>query len=228
MRKFFSGNKSLSVIVGVVIFLINFMVISSPQAKETFSYKIMVQEKEIGKMIYEVEEENNFLQIKSFIKLAEKEMERDAQLTILRDTYEPLRSQKWVKIPGGEIVIETTYEERKAHIKISSPEGTKEATISLPSPVFDSEEIPYLIGKLSCEQEKAISVLVPISGMVWRGKIQKIAENEEEEIFRFTLGGEITYLRYQKEKPLLLELQAPQRGYNLVLEDKPAPREENN
>ncbi len=64
--------------------------------------------------------------------------------------------------------------------------------------------------------------------MVWRGKIQKIAENEEEEIFRFTLGGEITYLRYQKEKPLLLELQAPQRGYNLVLEDKPAPREENN
>jgi len=60
MRKFFSGNKSLSVIVGVVIFLINFMVISSPQAKETFSYKIMVQEKEIGKMIYEVEEETIF------------------------------------------------------------------------------------------------------------------------------------------------------------------------
>jgi len=227
MRKFFSGNKSLSAIAGVAIFLINFMTISSLQAKETFSYKIMVQEKEIGKMIYEVEEENNFLQIKSFIKLAEEEMERDAQLTILRDTYEPLRSQKWVKLPGGEIVIETIYEERKAQIKITSPEGAKEATVSLPSPVFDSEEIPYLIGKPPCEKEKVISVLVPISGMVWRGKIQKIAQSEEEETFRFTLGGEITYLRYQKEKPRLVELQAPQRGYNLVLEDYSFPEENN-
>lgn len=227
MRKFFSGNKSLSAIAGVAIFLINFMTISSLQAKETFSYKIMVQEKEIGKMIYEVEEENNFLQIKSFIKLAEEEMERDAQLTILRDTYEPLRSQKWVKLPGGEIVIETIYEERKAQIKITSPEGAKEATVSLPSPVFDSEEIPYLIGKPPCEKEKVISVLVPISGMVWRGKIQKIAQSEEEETFRFTLGGEITYLRYQKEKPRLVELQAPQRGYNLVLEGHSFPEENN-
>ncbi len=226
MRKFFSGNKSLSVIVGVVVFLINFMVISSPQAKETFSYKIMVQEKEAGKMIYEVEEENGVLQIRSFIQLSQGERERDAQITILRDTYEPLHSQKWVKLPGGEIVIETIYEERKAQIKITSPEGAKEATISLPSPTFDSEEIPYLIGKLPCEKEKVISVLVPISGMVWRGKIQKIAQSEEEETFRFTLGGEITYLRYQKEKPRLMELQAPQRGYNLVLEDYSSPEEE--
>ena len=45
----------------------------------------------------------------------------------------------------------------------------------------------------------------------------KIAENEEE-IFRFTLGGESTYLRCKKEKPALWS-QAPQRGYNLVLED---------
>ncbi|MBP9016102.1 MAG: hypothetical protein KBH15_06325, partial [Candidatus Atribacteria bacterium] len=115
----------------------------------------------------------------------------------------------------------------KAQIKITSPEGTKEATISIPSPTFDSEEIPYLIGKLSYE-EKAISVLVPISGMVWRGEIQKIAESEEEETFRFTLGGEITYLRYQKEIPRLLELQAPQRGYNLVLENSSSTEENSN
>ncbi len=226
MRNFSFGNKSLSAIAGLAIFLINFMVISSPEAKEVFSYKIMIQEKEAGKMIYEVEEENDLLQIRSFIKLAEEERERDAQLTILRDTYEPLHSQKWVRIPGGEIVIETIYEERKARITITSPEGTKEATISIPFPTFDSEEIPYLIGKLSCEKEKVISVLVPISGMVWRGKIQKIAQSEEEETFRFTLGGEITYLRYQKEKPRLMELQAPQRGYNLVLEDNSSAEEE--
>ncbi len=67
-------------------------------------------------MIYEVERKNNFLQIKSlFIKLAEEEMERDAQLTILRDTYEHSPLSKVGQAPRGEIVIETTYEERKAH-----------------------------------------------------------------------------------------------------------------
>ncbi|MDI3543662.1 MAG: hypothetical protein PWP57_1267, partial [Candidatus Atribacteria bacterium] len=202
-----------------IIFLVIFTASSSLLAKETFSYKIIMREQEVGKMIYEVEEEDGAWQIQSFIE-AEGRREQDAQLTISSDTYEPLHSKKWVRIPGGEIVIETTYQEGKAQIKIISPEGTKEATISIPSPTFDSEEIPYLIGKLSCE-EKTISVLVPISGMVWRGKMQKIAETEEEETFRFTLGGEITYLRYQKEIPRLLELQAPQRGYNLVLEDNP-------
>ena len=225
MKETFTGKTSLSAIVAFIIFLINFIAISSLQAKETFSYKIMVQEKEMGKIIYEVEEENGVWQIQSFIEV-EGKREQDAQITISPDTYEPLHSQKWVRIPGGEIVIETIYQEGKAQIKITSPEGTKEATISIPSPTFDSEEIPYLIGKLSCEGKKVISVLVPISGMVWRGEIQKIAESEEEETFRFTLGGEITYLRYQKETPRLVELRAPQRGYNLVLETY--SQEENN
>ena len=223
MKETFTGKASLSAIVAFIIFLINFIAISSLQAKETFNYKIIIREQEVGKMIYEVEEENGTWQIQSFIEV-EGKREQDAQITISPDTYEPLHSKKWVRIPGGEIVIETIYQKGKAQIKITSPEGTKEATISIPSPTFDSEEIPYLIGKLSCE-EKAISVLVPISGMVWRGEIQKIAESEEEETFRFTLGGEITYLRYQKEIPRLVELRAPQRGYNLVLEDTSSTEE---
>ncbi len=219
MKKALNKKLSLLIMRTFIILGVIFITTSSLLSKETFNYKIIIQEQEVGKMIYEVEEENGAWQIQSFIEV-EGKREQDAQITISPDTYEPLHSQKWVRIPGGEMMIETIYEEGKAHIKITSPEGTKETIISIPSPTFDSEEIPlpYLIGNLSCE-EKTISVLVPISGMVWRGKIQKIAESEEEETFRFTLGGEITYLRYQKEKPRLLELQAPQRGYNLVLED---------
>ncbi|HXL01731.1 MAG TPA: hypothetical protein PK016_01205 [Candidatus Atribacteria bacterium] len=217
MKKVLNKRLSLLIMRTFIILGVIFITTSSLLSKETFNYKIIIREQEVGKMIYEVEEENGAWQIQSFIEV-EGKREQDAQITISPDTYEPLHSQKWVRIPGGEIVIETTYQEGKAQIKITSPEGTKEATISIPSPTFDSEEIPYLIGKLSYE-EKAISVLVPISGMVWRGEIQKIAESEEEETFRFTLGGEITYLRYQKETPRLVELRAPQRGYNLVLED---------
>jgi len=226
MKKFLNKRLSFSIMRTFVIFLVIFTAPSSLLAKETFNYKIIIREQEVGKMIYEVEEENGNWQIQSFIEV-EGKREQDAQITISPDTYEPLHSQKWVRIPGGEIVIETIYQKGKAQIKITSPEGTKEAIVSIPSPTFDSEEIPYLIGKLSCE-EKAISVLVPISGMVWRGEIQKIAESEEEETFRFTLGGEITYLRYQKEIPRLLELQAPQRGYNLVLENSSSTEENSN
>ena len=217
MKKALNKKLSLLIMRTFIILGVIFITTSSLLSKETFNYKIIIREQEVGKMIYEVEEENGAWQIQSFIEV-EGKREQDAQITISPDTYEPLHSQKWVRIPGGEIVIETTYQEGKAQIKITSPEGTKEATISIPSPTFDSEEIPYLIGKLSYE-EKAISVLVPISGMVWRGEIQKVYESEEEETFRFTLGGEITYLRYQKETPRLVELRAPQRGYNLVLED---------
>lgn len=223
MKKILNKRLSFSIMRTFIILGVIFITTSSLLAKETFNYRIIIREQEVGKMIYEVEEENGNWQIQSFIEV-EGKREQDAQITISPDTYEPLHSQKWVRIPGGEIVIETIYQKGKAQIKITSPEGTKEAIVSIPSPTFDSEEIPYLIGKLSCE-EKAISVLVSISGMVWRGEIQKIAESEEEETFRFTLGGEITYLRYQKEIPRLLELQAPQRGYNLVLEDTSSTEE---
>lgn len=227
MKKVLNKRLSLLIMRTFIILGVIFITTSSLLSKESFNYKIIIREQEVGKMIYEVEEENGAWQIQSFIEV-EGKREQDAQITISPDTYEPLHSQKWVRIPGGEIVIETTYQEGKAQIKITSSEGTKEATISIPSPTFDSEEIPYLIGKLSCEEKKVISVLVPISGMVWRGEIQKIAESEEEETFRFTLGGEITYLRYQKETPRLVELRAPQRGYNLVLEDTSSTEEKSN
>lgn len=193
------------------------------EGEEIFTYQVVAGEQIVGKIEYHLfqEENSSHLTITSFIQVGEEsEPEKSAQLIINQTDFTPITSKSWINLPNGTLYLETNYYPDYALITLESPQGEKQITVPLKEITFDAEGVPFLLNFLDPEklEEEIFSILIPISGMLWRGKATKIEEDEETVLIQFNLAGEILYFKYEKGEANtpFLEMQAPYRGYNLV------------
>jgi len=177
----------------------------------------------LGQMVYEIEVSNDELIYRSFFKIPPNDTpQKDAEFILNREDLSPRLSKKWLQISEGEILLEAQYSEKEVVLTLSSPYGNKKTSFRISQPVYDMEQMFFLLSlnKAINFENQRFSVLIPASGMIWNGRMQKISEDEDSFEVKYTLAGEIIYLRYQKKEPYrLLTLRAPHRGYDLILEE---------
>ncbi|HSV30610.1 MAG TPA: hypothetical protein VLH40_01125 [Atribacteraceae bacterium] len=183
-------------------------------------YAVMVGEEKGGEVHHLITRDEVTLTLRSLLVTRDGETWEDSGVVMDSQTLRPLSSRKNIPYPaaGGVLELDTRYQEHAASIRLRSPAGTKEASIPLIGPTYDLEQIPLLFSLLdpTAIESLNVSILVPISGMVWRGRLRRVSEDTESIRFRFTLAGEVLYFRFSREAPYLpLEIEAPHRGYVL-------------
>ena len=129
----------------------------------------------------------------------------------------PIRSLKWVYTPQGILKLESNYYGDHLEIHLSAPQGQKRSRIYLKKPVFDFEQLFFLVAKWQNRNTASFPVFVPISGMVWKARLKKIQDPTTKKSFLVQIAGEKLYLIYEHEELYPSKVKAPQRGYQLVL-----------
>ncbi|MCX6090454.1 MAG: hypothetical protein NTX88_08845 [Candidatus Atribacteria bacterium] len=212
------------IIILWLFFLMSIVCVLSPTGRAltgTFHYAILSRNEEVGETVYEIKQDNSQIRIVSFFRMRKEEKwENDGELVLESTTGSPIFSRKWISLPQGNMILETSYTKEGMEIRMKAPEGEKRALLPESGPVFDMEEVGFLPSLLGLDRftHQILRVLIPVSGMVWQGIIWKISETDQTVDFGYTLAGEILYLKYQKAAPQeLVELHAPSRGYTLKL-----------
>ena len=180
-------------------------------------------------MVYEIETGNDELIYRSFFIIHPNETpQKDAEFILNRSDLSPRLSRKWLQISEGEILIEAHYQDKAVDLTLSSPYGVKKTSLDISQPVYDMEQMFFLLSleKSGNFENRQFSVLIPASGMIWTGRMTQVNQDENSVEMKYTLAGEIIFLRYQKAEPYhLLSMRAPNRGYDLILvnENTPSP-----
>lgn len=187
---------------------------------EELRYAVIAGGEKQAEMRYSFVQENGTLVMRSTAHSLEEEFWEDGEVIMDPLDFAPIESHKTVPLPAALMEVTTRYGEGEATITLNAPPGTKESRVPVPEPVYDLEQVPFLPVFLSLPEkdEWEIPVLVPVSGMHWRGRFQKIDEDSETVLFRFILAAEVLYFRYTRDEPhLMLTMDAPHRGYTLEL-----------
>ena len=189
-------------------------------SEEELRYAVIAGGEKQAEMHYSFVQENGRLIMRSTAHSLEEEFWEDGEVIMDLFDFTPIESRKAVPLPAALMEVTTRYEEGAADIILRAPQGTKHTRIRLPVPAYDLEQVAFLPVFLSLpeKEEWEIPVLVPVSGMHWRGRFQRIEEDTETILFKFILAVEVLYFRYSKDEPrLLLTMDAPHRGYTLEL-----------
>ncbi|WP_369018800.1 hypothetical protein QBE54_02565 [Thermatribacter velox] len=119
--------------------------------------------------------------------------------------------------PRGTLFIESNYCDDHIEVFLSGEAGKKRAFLPLKELAFDLEQLPFLIGKEQPESVQSLLVLIPISGMIWKARVKKLQKSPNGSLFLLQVAGEKLYLSYKNNQFYPEEIEAPQRGYRLVL-----------
>ena len=215
---------SRCVILGFI--LLCFAQTGFAREKATFLYRIITLRGERGKLQYTVESLDAGFRIVSFRSGGNEGVREDFELLVSK-TWEPLFSRRWIRTPKGEMLLETRYGKKTIELQLQTPWGGKRAQLRSCSPVFDVEEVPFLLGFFwkKITGRECLSVFIPVSGMFWKGKIEA-RKGGEKTVFRLVLAGEEIILHYDKTSIMPREIHFPQRGYVLLLQEI-TPHEQN-
>lgn len=194
---------------------------ASPQQKtypDSIIYLIQSfkDQKELGKFIYFVEGKGDVLHVTITLS-SETQDRKEAELWFSAKNGLPIRSLKWVYTPQGTLELESNYYSDHLEIHLSTPQGQKRSRIYLKKPVFDFEQLFFVVGKWQNRSTASLSVFVPISGMIWKARLKKIQDSTSKKSFLVQIAGEKLYLTYEHEELYPSKVKAPQRGYQLVL-----------
>ncbi|MCX7667697.1 MAG: hypothetical protein N2Z84_02050 [Atribacterota bacterium] len=216
--------KPLQHILFPIIF---FLLVYTALAQENvFHYQILTPQGEQGQFRYIIESPGTGFHITSFLTDTHGNVRKNFELFTSRD-WEPSSSYKWIQTPRGEMLLESHYQGGTVDLQLQAPWGTKKTHLRFRPPVFDVEEIPFLLSPLlrGGTKEETIPIFIPVSGMFWKGKLKTVEENDREITLRFALAGEVMLFRYLKNHMMPQEMHFLQRGYILLLQN--ITREEN-
>lgn len=182
----------------------------------TYSIQSLKDHEELGKFIYFFEEKGDLLHVTINLS-SEVQNRKEAELWFSTQNGLPIRSLKWVYTPQGILELESNYYGDYLEIHLSAPQGQKRSRISLKKPVFDFEQLFFVVTKWQNRSTASLPVFVPISGMVWKARLKKIQDSSSKKLFLVQIAGEKLYLTYEHEELYPSKVKAPQRGYQLVL-----------
>lgn len=210
--------KSPYLFAGLGVFLLLLLPTALAQESYTMRYEIVTSRGKQGEMEYTIESLDSGFRIVAVLISSSGESRKDAEILVSK-TYEPILSRKWLPTPQGEALLTTRYSEKGIELELQAPRGTKKARLPHLSSLFDVETIPFLLGFFLKEgiAEAVLPIFIPVSGMPWKGRIQKITKDKDRLEVSLTLAGEIIKFRYRPDDFVLEEARFPQRGYTLLL-----------
>jgi len=181
-----------------------------------YTVQALKGQRELGTFTYTFQEEGNTLHI--LVTLSQgTENRKEAELWLAKQNGLPIRSRKWVYTPRGTLFIESNYYADHIEVLLSAEAGKKKAFLSSKGSVFDLEQLPFLIGNEQLKSVQSLPVLIPISGMIWKARVKKLQESPDKTLFLLQVAGEKLYLYYKNNQFYPEKIEAPQRGYQLVL-----------
>ncbi len=188
-------------------------------ARELLIYEVITRGKRVGTVEYVIEKSLSFIRYTSYLVTQNGHRQRDGEFWLTHDG-KPILSRKWFLTVRGETFLEARYQGKGVELLLRAPQGVKRTRVTTASPIIDFESLPFckeLWEGQSHHEPRVFYVFIPVSGMIWKGKRQIVAESETEITVRFTVAGEVMVINYTKGDPFPREVRFLERGYSLRL-----------